>query len=84
MKCALCQKNESDKKNTHYLTDSIIRSCLNYDGGNERETGFYYDISSSKLFIDFNFQHDTSVGAIEEELGRSATDEEIEKAKAVP
>ncbi|MBK8657107.1 MAG: hypothetical protein IPN20_25120 [Haliscomenobacter sp.] len=38
--CALCAKNEANKKNTHYLTDGIIRSCLNEDGSNVREKGF--------------------------------------------
>lgn len=84
MICELCKKREANKKNTHYLTDSIIRTCLNQDGSNERETGFYFDISNNTPFVDFNFQRGTSVTKLEESLGRPATDEEIEKARDIP
>jgi len=84
MKCALCQINDADKKNTHYLTDSIIRTCLNQDGSNERETGFYFDITSETPYIDFNFQRGTSIEKLEESFGRAATEQEIEKAKDIP
>src|SRR5687768_3219748 len=83
MKCALCQIREADKKNTHFLTDSIIRSCLNFDGSNEREKGFYYDISTDKTFTDFNFQR-VGEEVIEKAVGRLATDEELEKARKIP
>ena len=46
MKCALCQDREANKRNTHYLSDGIIRKCLNIGGTNERERGFYFDISN--------------------------------------
>ncbi len=84
MICKLCKEREANKKNTHYLTDSIIRTCLNLDGSNERESGFYFDISNDTPFIDFNFQRGTSVTKLEESLGREATEEEIEKAKEIP
>jgi len=74
----------ANKKNTHYLTDSIIRTCLNLDGSNSREAGFYFDISNHTPFIDFNFQRGTSVDELEKSLGREATDDEIEKAKQIP
>jgi len=84
MICALCKEKEADKKNTHYLTDSIIRSCLNEDGSNERERGFYFDMSSNTPYVNFNFQRVTSIEVLEEALGRVPTDEEIEKAKEIP
>ncbi len=84
MKCVLCNINQADKTNTHYLTDSIIRSCLNQDGSNEREKGYYFDISSNKTFTDFNFQRKTTLSALEAGLGRVPSEEEIEKAKKVP
>ena len=84
MKCALCKTNEADKKNTHYLTDGIIRSCLNQDGSIEREKGYYFDISSFSPFVDFNFQRNTSVTRLEESLNRQPTEEEINKAKVIP
>lgn len=84
MICKLCQKKEADKDNTHYLTDSIIRSCLNLDGNSSRENGFYFDLSNNTPFIDFSFQRNTSAAKLEQMLGRVPTDPEIEKAKKIP
>ena len=84
MICELCKEKEANKKNTHYLTDSIIRTCLNLDGVNEREIGFYFDVSNNTPFVDFNFQRGTSIPKLEESLGREATEDEIEKAKEIP
>lgn len=84
MTCALCNEREANKKNTHFLTDGIIRSCLNLDGSKEREKGFYFDLSNDNAFIEFNFQRGTSVDKLKSSLGREVTDEEIEKAKSIP
>lgn len=84
MLCALCKLREATKKNTHYLTDGIIRSCLNQDGSNDREKGLYFDLSNDSPFIDFNFQRSTSVEQIEDTLGREINDTEIEAAKKIP
>ncbi len=84
MTCALCKEREANKKNTHFLTDGIIRSCLNLDGSKEREKGFYFDLSNDNAFIEFNFQRGTSIDKLKSSLGREVTDEEIEKAKSIP
>jgi hypothetical protein len=87
MKCKLCDIYEPNKANTHYLTDSIIRSCLNLDGldGNKnRAKGFYFDLSNDNAFIEFNFQQNTSIPKLQEALGREATQEEIKKANEIP
>ena len=84
MTCALCKEREADKKNTHFLTDGIIRICLNLDGSKEREKGFYFDLSNDNAFVEFNFQRGTSVDKLEASLGRQVSDDEIEKAKAIP
>jgi hypothetical protein len=84
MTCALCKEREADKKNTHFLTDGIIRSCLNLDGSKEREKGFYFDLSNDNAFVEFNFQRGTSIDKLEASLGRQVSDDEIEKAKAIP
>mgnify|MGYP006087250175 CR=1 FL=1 len=52
--CLLCKEKSADKKNTHYLTDAIIRTCLNMDGTKEREQGLYFDISTNKESVEFN------------------------------
>ncbi|WP_026768479.1 hypothetical protein [Asinibacterium sp. OR53] len=83
MTCKFCQKREADKKNTHYLTDGIIRSCLNEDGANVREKGYMFEVSNSTPFIDFNFQRETSQNSILEALGREPTEEEIANAKQI-
>jgi len=84
MICQLCNKKEADKKNTHYLTDVIIRTCLNQDGSNGREEGYYVEMSSDSDYVDPNFQRNTSIEKIEESLGRPLDEEEIEKAKQNP
>lgn len=81
--CALCIERPADKSNTHYLTDAIIRSCLNLNGTNDREKGFYFDLSEIS-HVEFGFQRETNIETLEQELGRQPTDEEIEKAKRNP
>ena len=82
--CALCKNEKENKKNTHYLTDKIIRSCLNQDGCNEREKGLYYDISNTSPEIEFGFQRNTSIERVQQTLGRDTTDKEINNAKKNP
>jgi hypothetical protein len=84
MTCALCNKKEANKKNTHYLTDAIIRTCLNLNGENVRESGFYFDLSDDSIYSKFNFQRQTSVEKLTESLKREPTEDEIEAAKIVP
>jgi len=81
--CPLCKIRDADKKNTHYLTDKIIRSCLNMDGSNGREKGFYFDVTTTDS-IEFNFQRNTNIEELEKELKRPLTDDEITKAKQNP
>lgn len=82
--CALCKKEKENKKNTHYLTDKIIRNCLNQDGDNEREKGLYYDISNINSEVKLGFQRNTNIEKVEQILGRKPIDTEIEDAKHNP
>jgi len=82
--CKFCQENPADKKNTHYLTDAIIRSSLNENGSNVREKGVMFNISTSRNDIEFRFQRATSQKAITEILGREPLESEIENALSVP
>lgn len=84
MTCALCRNREANKKNTHFLTDGIIRSCLNIDSSNIREKGFYFDLSTDLSYVDFNFQRATPVEKLKESLNREPTEQEIEDAKKIP
>lgn len=81
--CSLCLEREANKKNTHYLTDSIIRTCLNIDGTNEREKGLYFSLDNTNPFIEFNFQRLDEL-TLEQTIGRKPTEEEIESAKSIP
>ena len=83
MICALCHEKEANKKNTHYLSDGIIRKCLNIGGTNERERGFYFDISNENPFVEFNFQRIDEVN-LEKALGRTPNEEELENAREIP
>ncbi len=82
--CAQCRERPANKKNTHYLTDGIIRSCLNEDGSNAREKAMMFNISWNKDSIEAKFQRSTSTDAIARTYGREAKEEEIEEAKNVP
>ncbi|MCW3117864.1 MAG: hypothetical protein JWM28_1946 [Chitinophagaceae bacterium] len=82
--CKLCRERAADKKNTHYLTDGIIRSCLNEDGSNTREKAMMFNISWNKDSIEAKFQRSTSIDAIQRTFGREAKEEEIEGAKSIP
>lgn len=83
MLCALCQEREANKKNTHYLSDGIIRKCLNIGGTNARERGFYFDISNENPFVEFNFQRIDEVN-LEKALGRLPNEKELENARQIP
>lgn len=78
--CPFCRKRIADKTNTHYLTDYIIRTCLNHDGEKRRETGLYISYDSSQATLEPSFQREVSPSVIEKAYGREPTDAEIESA----
>lgn len=79
--CALCKEKKADKKNTHYLTDSLFRSI---GGDGKREFGSYYDISNNTVAMRYIFQRNTPYEKIVESLGREPKSQEIEDAKRNP
>ena len=79
--CKLCCERPADKTNTHYLTDGVIRSCLNEAGSNEREKAMAFNISIDEKSIEARFQRNTSQKEILETFGREASEEEIQEAK---
>jgi sulfur relay (sulfurtransferase) DsrC/TusE family protein len=81
MTCKCCNSKEADKKNTHYLTDSIIRKCLNENGTNYREKGFMFGLSNKSPFVEFGFQRETNTTSIIDALGREPSEDEINEAK---
>ncbi len=81
MKCKFCGTNEPNKTNTHYLTDFIIRTCLNFDGDNKREKGFFFNVGNENSNIELNIQRNSPVHKIENEIDRLLTQTEIENSK---
>lgn len=79
--CKLCQEKPADKTNTHYLTDGVIRNCLNEEGSNVREKALTFNISFHKDSIEARFQRNTSQKGILKTFGREASEEEIREAK---
>lgn len=79
--CKFCKEKEANKKNTHYLTDSIIRKCLNYDGSNKREAGHHFSFNEETPFIEYNFQRATPIEEIIAKLGRDPNEVELENAR---
>lgn len=79
--CSLCKLEKAPRKNTHYLTDSIIRTALNEGGINERDKGVYFEIDPDNLFSEMKFQRGASPEKLEELLGRPTTDEENQESK---
>lgn len=80
MKCPFCKTNKADKTNTHYLTDSIIRTCLNHKGVRRRDNGLFVTIDTSEAFIEPSFQREVSPEALKEVLGHETSDEENVRA----
>lgn len=84
-KCALCLTNTANDTNTHYLTDSVIRRCLNEGGSKIRAKTSSYeitlDLNDKTHSKEYKFGQKTSQKSIEKALKRSPTDEEIEEAK---
>lgn len=81
--CALCKVHKADKQNTHYLSDAIIRRNLNLDGGNSRETGFYYTLGDEP-YAKFGFQRNTNIDSVQQELQREPTIDECKAARNNP
>jgi len=81
MICSLCKLEKAPRKNTHYLTDSIIRTALNEDGVNERDKGIYFEINPDNLFSEMKFQRGASPEKLEELLGRATNDEENQQSR---
>ena len=78
--CKFCNKQEANKKNTHYLTHSIIKYALNHKGCSKGYKGNIYTIGEDG-YIKHSFQRETPPEVIEQAKGRPATEEEIIEAE---
>ncbi len=81
-KCNLCGAIKPLKSNTHYLTDAIIRPCLNAIGTKGREKGLFFDISTNQTFLTPHFQRETNIDKIVEVYGREPNADEIEETRS--
>ena len=82
--CALCGNRVASKKNTHYLTDMLIRKCLNVEGCNTREKGRYHVISPYRISADFHYQTRVLPEEIKEIIGRLPTPKENQQEGKIP
>lgn len=82
--CALCGNRVANKKNTHYLTDMIIRKCLNHGGSKDRERGSCFEVSPPNISVDYHYQRKVSSEIIEGIIGRQSTDEENLQERTIP
>ena len=78
--CPLCLQEKQLIKNTHYLSDFIIKTALNEKGSTERDKTLSFDISSDTPFTKVNFKSATNPEKLEEVFGREPTDEEIQES----
>ena len=82
--CAFCGHRVANKKNTHYLTDFIIRKCLNHGGSKDREKGSCFEISTHQTSVAYHFQRGVLPETIEEILGRPSSDKEKLQERTIP
>lgn len=82
--CALCGVKVANKPNTHYLTDMIIRKCLNHGGSKGREKGSCFEISTHQTSVAYHFQRGVLPEIIEGIIGRTFTDKENLQERKIP
>lgn len=81
IRCKLCLQIKNPKSNTHFFTDSIIRTALNEEGSSLRNRGFSFGFDPNSNSVSFDYQQIKKVEKIKMVLGRESTDEENEAAK---
>ena len=82
--CPLCTdefEKEELKTNTHYLTNSIIKRAINYDGSKNDNKGLYVEIDDTGS-IEINFQQGVTPEKFIELVGRPYNNEELHKSNS--
>ena len=78
-KCLLCKKNLADKKGSHMVPHMLITSTFSYDGSKGRDKVVVNVDNLSEGYKEYYFGHEVYDDTINGLLGRSLSDEEIEK-----
>jgi hypothetical protein len=78
MKCLICNILEADKTGSHIIPHFILESMQNQAGVNGRDKGVSFKLDETSS--DFRFGRAITPETLESQLGRPATDEEIEKS----
>lgn len=78
-KCLLCQKNMADRKGSHMVPHLLIAKTFSYDGSTERDKVVVEVDNLSEGYRETYFGHQVYDDTINELIGRSFTDEEIEE-----
>lgn len=83
--CPFCEedvkkKNLILKSNTHYLTNSIVKRSINYDGSKNDNKGLYSEVDAYG-FMKVNVQQGVTPEKFIEIIGRPLKKEEVDKSK---
>ena len=80
--CCLCLKNKADKKGSHLVPHMLIGDIFSYDGSRSRDKAVVEVAELSTGHRENFFGREVYDDTIQEILGRSLTDEEIEREQA--
>lgn len=79
IKCMLCKKNPADKPGSHMVPHLLIARTFSYDGSKDREKVVVDVANLSEGYREKYFGHHVYDDTVNELIGRSLTDEEIEE-----
>jgi len=79
--CLLCQKREADKTGSHIIPNFLIQSSFADDKSKGRGNELVFPVN---IMADFRFGREVLPEKIEKSIGRSLTEEDIEKNKKEP
>lgn len=78
IKCLLCKKKPADKPGSHMVPHLLIARTFSYDGSKDREKVVVDVTNLSEGYKEKYFGHHVYDDIVNELIGRSLTDEEIE------
>lgn len=78
-RCLLCRKNKANKPGSHMVPHLLIGDVFSYDGSTDREKVVVEEFNLSGGVKSRYFGHEVYDDTVQNLMGRSFTDEEIEK-----
>jgi len=80
--CLLCRKNKVDKTGSHMVPHFLIAETFSYDGSKSRDRVVVEEANLTRSKKSRYFGHEVYDDTVQELLGRSFTDEEIDEENA--